>query len=475
MRTIVLVLAVLLALPACSNVTGPDLPDFMQGSGGMTAPELDIPGQYTASGASSGRQGDEAAVPPNEAQLRAAFEQRNRQATSLWNRAEAAQGSGTKADIYETIADDFPEYPRAAEARFRQGLNLYRGRDWMASIEALKQYMAIAPVNSNIPQVEEMIYNAGLNELRGNNGFFSIFMDDGDALDALRYVALTFPAGEYPDDALLAVGRYYQRDPEELQRAMLYFKELLLRYPDSEWSFEARRALGDTYALRDQGVPYHAGFVDRDPREPVQGGEEAEAFAGPVRSGLVMAVEEYDKYLERIERDPGRQAEYQAQVQRVENSRRCAREALAQKDLRTARWYAARGEQRAAEVYRRAARMWRGQCVEPLPTADCRVPFPGASAPSAVPGPSSPGGVATPPPGTVQPGVRPSSPGTQPPVWRPPSQRPGGLQPPPPPTPGAGPTVPVVPPINPGTNVPSQPVGSTAPPPPPPPNWGPGR
>lgn len=471
MRQTVLALCFVFALPACSNVTGPDLPDFMQGTGGMNAPELDIPGQYTGSGEGTPR-GQEAGLPADEAQLRAMFEQRNRQATTLWNRAEAARSDGAKADIYETIAEDFPEYPRAADARFRQGLHLYRSRDWMPSIEALKNYMAIAPVNPNVPQVEEMIYRAGVAELNSRGGLFSIFQDDGEALDALRYVAMTFPAGEYPDDALLQVGRYYQRDPEELQRAMLYFKELLLSYPDSEWSFEARRALGDTYASRDQGVPYHAGFVDRDPREQVPADEQAEAHAGPVRSGLVMAVEQYDKYLERIERDPGRQAEYQAQVARVENSRRCAREALAQKDLRTARWYAARGEQRAAEVYRRSARMWRGQPVEPLPTADCRVPFPDAPAPSAVAGPASPGGVVTPPPGTIPPNV---VPGTTRPPQQPtlpqPSAVPGTILPPQPPQPGqqlgGGAPQATSPTIQPGAG------GSRrVPPPPPPPNWG---
>lgn len=471
MRHAVLALCVLLGLPACSNVTGPELPEFMQGAGGgLAARELNLPGQYVGSGdtaaATQGR-AEDAPPPPNEAQLRALFEERNRQATALWNRAEAARGDAAKADIYETIADDFPEYPRAADARYREGLHLYRAGDWMDSIDALQAYMQIAPVNPNIPEVEEMIYRAALARLNSSGGLLSIFQDDGVALDALRYVAMTFPAGEYPDDALLTVGRYYQRDPEELQRAMLYFKELLLRYPDSEWSFEARRALGETYALRDQGTPYHAGFVDRDPREEVPPDEAAQAHAGPVRSGLEMAAGEYDKYLERIERDPGRQAEYAAQVARVEEQRRRAREALAQKDLRTARWYAERGEQRAAEVYRRSARMWRGQPVEPLPTADCAVPFPGASAPSAVPGPSTPGGVRTPPPGTIPPsGPRPR---TTPPVPAPPSSAPTGTDP------FVTPPRVTLPRDNPTNATVTQPRPRrgpmSPPPPPPPPNW----
>ena len=230
MRTTVLALGFALVLGACSNVDTPELPEFMQGGGGsLGAPEVDLPGAYTASGDGTPRgQADPDAPPPNEAQLRAMFEQRNRQATVLWNRAEAARSDGAKADIYETIADDFPEYPRAADARYRQGLHLYRARDYTASFEALRSYMAIAPVNPNIPQVEEMMYRSGVARLRSRGGLFSIFQDDGDALDSLRYVAMTFPAGEYPDDALLTIGRYYQRDPEELQRAMLYFKELLL-------------------------------------------------------------------------------------------------------------------------------------------------------------------------------------------------------------------------------------------------------
>ena len=497
MRHAALALCLVLLLSACSNVTTPDMPDFMQGMGGGSQRDLALPGQYVGSGdsaaATQGRK--EAEIPPDEAQLRAMFEQRNRQATALWNRAEAMRGAEAKADVYEDIADDFPEYPRAAEARYRQGVHLYEAREWMDSIEAFKNYMLVAPVNPHVPEVEEKIYRAALARLADDGGFFAIFRDESEALDALRYVGMTFPAGEYPDDALLTIGRYYQKDPEELQRAMLYFKELLLRYPDSEWSFEARRALGDTYALRDQGTPYHAGFVDRDPREQVPDDEKAEAHAGPVRSGLEMAVEEYDKYLERIERDPGRQAEYTTQVEQVSSKRQCAREALAQKDLRTAAWYASRGEQRAAEVYRRSAAMWRGQEVEPLPTADCAVPFPNARAPSAVAGPASPGGVTTLPPGAippnVTPGTRPTGPATPltfPPVPTPtttPNRVPGTMQPPPPPppsdlgtvrapAPSRPPSVGVPtprPPVSPAPVVRVPATSGRVPPPPPPPAW----
>ncbi|MDA1194039.1 MAG: outer membrane protein assembly factor BamD, partial [Planctomycetota bacterium] len=282
----------------CSNVQTPEMPGFLKPTGSTTARQLDVPGQYAGSGSSPHTpKNGEAPPPPSEDELRRTFEARARQADALWQRAEAARGDEAKADIYEDIADDYPEYERAAEARYREGVHRYGEREWMDSIQAFQSYMEVAPVNPNVPEVEEKIYRAALARLAAKGGIFAIFQTDDEALDALRYVALTFPAGRYADDALLTLGRYYQKDPEELQRAMLYFKELLIRYPNSEWSFEARRALGDTYALRDQGTPYHAGFVDRDPREEVPDDERALAHAGPVRSGLVMATEEYDKYL----------------------------------------------------------------------------------------------------------------------------------------------------------------------------------
>ncbi len=455
-----LLLACAALLAACSSTDAPELPRFLRGDSAGTA----------AGGAQ----------PAAES---AAAQQ---VADGLFARAKGLENPAERANLYGDIADDHPGHPRAAEARYLEGRSYYEAGDWDACIEALKQYMTDSPVNPHLGQVEEMIYRSGLQYLQQDRGVLDIFSDDGTGLEALRFVPVVFPAGKYADDSILYLARHF-RDEGELQRASLYYKELLQRYPDSEWSFEARRELGGTYAKRDVGEVYHAGFVDRDPREAVNSEDpKAAAHAGPVRSSLEMALTEYDKYLERIARDPGRRQEYAQRVREVEAEKARVRAQLAAKDERVAAWYAGQGDARAAEVYRRSAARWRGATntsvlpnVKPpvvaLPSATDAVPAPRVPVPAipspavaspTVPTPAMPTpAMPTPTMPTPLP-ARPPQPTTVP---RPPTSIPTPsvrVAPPQPPPPSSLPTVRV-----PSVRAPTAPAGVRVPPPPPPPAW----
>jgi outer membrane protein assembly factor BamD (BamD/ComL family) len=437
-----------LLLSAC-NGGGSDVPRFLRSDPG-SAPDVPIPGQYTAGGVAPGSAAQDEERRASEAELRAEFAQRAAEAQALWNEASRTQDPADAADLYGDIADDYPEYPNAAEARYREGLGHYRAGDWSDAIRVLRDYMVIAPVNPHLGEVEEMVYRSSLAIIEEDSGFLEIFKSADDGLNGLRWVALYFPAGSYPDDALLRLAQYY-RDDDELETAMLFYKELLLRYPDSEWSFRARLGLAETYVARDQGDPYHAGFVDRDPREPVPDDERAQAHAGPVKSALELALEQYDIFLERIALDPGRRAEYAPQVAQAQAARRSIIAKLAAKYDRIAAWYADQGDAQAAQVYRRAAAQRRGEVTGP-PVPFVASPTPAPARPVSPPAP-------TPAPRPRQP-VQPATPGVPPP---PP---PPSLPTMPAPSPRPTPTVPVSP--APGARLP-------VPPPPPPPAWPPGR
>jgi TolA-binding protein len=460
-RPAALLAALALALVACRSVEGPKFPKFLQGN--ANAKPLHLPGQYLGSGDRPASATAQEAPAPMDAQtLSRVAAERRQQADALWARAQAATSEDDKADLYDDVADDFPEYPNAAEARYRAGLHRYRAGDWTAAYESFKKYLEIAPVNPHLADLEAMIYRAGLAYIGQDHGILNIFHQPDTGLEMLRYVSVTFPAGSYADDALITLGRYYQHEVKEQDRAMLYFKELLQRYPDSEWSFEARRALAETYASRDQGRPYHAGFVDRDPREKVPDDPKAKAHAGPVKGALELALEQYDRYLERIRLDPGRQQEYARQVAQVQAERNRLREALAEKDDRVAAWYASQGQPRAAEVYRRSAARWRsGQTGTELPadTASASAPT-GAPSPRPTPAPATATTIPTP---TTPTPTRSPTPGTAPWGRVPP-------RPPPPATPPAARPTTAAAPTTPSTSTPLR-----VPPPPPPPTWRPGR
>lgn len=347
-------LVLCVALGGCAGVSGPEVPEFLSQLGGASTGTPVIPNQV-----SGGNPGGAPAPGSRAAQLAARgltaqdLADRRADADALWARANATTDVGDAGDLYADLASDFPEHPQAAEAMYRHGLARYRQGAYTEAIQTLVAYMASVPVNQHLPEVEEMLYTSGLEELSPGSGIASIFRSNEIALNTLDYVAQTFPAGSYADDALLKLAEYYQRE-EEWALAVLHYKELLIRYPDSEWSFVGLLGLADSYLQRDQGDPYHAGFVDLDPRETYPN-ERAETFGADVKSSLQMALENYEAFLERIERDPARRGEYATQVAYAQRMRMEIRNAIAAKDLRIARWYRAKGDVQGARTYLRYA------------------------------------------------------------------------------------------------------------------------
>ena len=70
--------------------------------------------------------------------------------------SESPRNPGAAADVFEDIADDYPETPNAAEARYREGRARVRAGDWVDAYRALKSYMDVAPVNPHLAEVEEL-------------------------------------------------------------------------------------------------------------------------------------------------------------------------------------------------------------------------------------------------------------------------------------------------------------------------------
>ncbi len=349
LRRLALPLA-LLAVTGCAGVDGPEVPGFMKLGGTGSSRQVVIPNQV-AGGDRSGQAlpGSSEALTRAQGMTDEQRAERAANAEALWVRANQTTNVSAAGDLYRDLADDYPESPNAAEAMFRAGKSRYRQAEWRAAIEALVGYMTSIPVNPHLGDVEEMLYTSAVRLLGSATGLRKVFTSNDVPLNTLDFVAQTFPAGSYADDALLRIAEHHQED-EQWPLAVLHYKELLIRYPDSEWSFRARIGLADSYLQRDQGDPYHAGFVDLDPRE-TYANEQAQTFGADVRSSLRMALAQYEAFLERIALDPGRQAEYANEVTYARRMRGQVRNALAAKDLRIARWYRGKGDRQAARTY----------------------------------------------------------------------------------------------------------------------------
>lgn len=300
-------------------------------------------------------------LPPpvlDKAEVAALQAERRRIAESLWARANQERIADEQADLYADLAEDYPDSVHAAESRFREGEAAFRAGDYSRAFTALRTYMQIAPVNPYQASVERMVFEGGRRMLEEpGGGLLDVFRSDDTALSMLQFVAQNFPAGNYPDDALWVLGRHFQGEGEH-ESAMLSFKEILIRYPHSEWTHMTRLALGDTYLERDGGEAYEAGFVDRDPRVALPSPEMAPR-AGPVKSALVMGLDQFETFLENVRAEPRLHAEYASHVAYAETRTRQIRAGLAAKDERTARYYRDRGSMQAAQLHARSAARWR--------------------------------------------------------------------------------------------------------------------
>lgn len=436
-------LALLLATAGCAGVEGPDVPDWLGGGGDQATRQVVIPNQVSG-GARNARPlpGSSDALVQAQGMTPEQRSQRAGEAEALWQRANQTTNLELAGDLYQELAADFPESPNAAEAMFRYGAARYRQGQWNEAIEALVNYMSSIPVNPHLAEVEEMLYTSAIRMLNTSGGLQKLFVSNERPLNTLDFVAQTFPAGSYADDALLRIAQYHQQD-EAWPLAVLHYKELLIRYPDSEWSFRARLGLADSYLQRDQGDPYHAGFVDLDPRETYDT-EQAQTFGADVRSSVRMALEQYEAFLERIELDPARRAEYAQEVAYARRMRSQVRNSLAAKDLRIARWYRGQGDRQAARTYLQYAaayddtpngrtamaelRALGGASLRPGGTPVMRPPVaappvvgPGRAVPTRVPAPRAPAAaVPVRPPTAGSRGVPPPPP---PPAWPPDGRR----------------------------------------------------
>jgi len=422
------------------------------GSGANSRTPLEVPNAVSGGTRGGGRpdspslerMAESEAIARTDREREAAAERAEEQkkADELWNAALRKQASDPEdaADDFKELAEKHKTSPHAEEARWLAADGYFRAGEWNDTIGVLEEYLKTNPVNPHLPQVERMLYESSIQVFAGARGFSGIFRSRQKGYDGLKAIVERVPEGAYADDALLALGDQYV-DEMDYETAALQYRNILLRYPDSEWSFRARLKLADAYLARDQGPAYHAGYVDIDPRTPVTPQSSA---SRPVRSVVEAALEQYQAFLDRIAADPGRRAEYANEVAYAERKVIECRQRLADKDRTIAQWCAGRGQATAAATYERFA----------TNAVEGRTWCSGFQA-GATPSPSS----GTPPSSSPRP---PPAPAPLPPsVTRPP------LPPPPAPMPAPVPTP--TPPPPPSPYLPPSVLPPPAPPPPAPP------
>ena len=455
--SLLLLLALAPPLAACTGGTGafghrdPDpsgqlyVPSQVSGGnrGGGRAPTPSAAKQQTEDQAQAERLAAKA-----EAEKAAA----ENKAENLWNQAQATPNPSAAAKLYGKLSEDHKDSPHAEEATWLYAKYSYEAGDWTVAVTTLDKYLKAYPVNAHLRECEQILYQSSLNIFEAARGLKGIFKSDKKGYEGLNLVVERFPQGSYPDDALLALGDVYRRK-DELPEACLAYRNLLLRYPDSEWSFQARLRLADTYLARDQGPDYNAGYVDLDPRGPTT---PQYAASRPIKPCVEAALDNYQTYIDRIEADPARCAEYGDTVAYATRQIENCRARMAAKAIHISNYYARAGRSDCAATYQKFAenattgRPWceaipsaptGGSAVAPGPTpAPAETPPRPAEAPAVLLPPPPP---AAPPPPAVPPA--PSTPPLPPVVVPPPQPVPPTYTPPPPRPPSPPATSPTIP------------------------------
>ena len=232
--------------------------------------------------------------------------------------------------------EDFPSSPLAAEAQFLEAESALGAKRNYAAGELYAKYAEQRPLSSRVRDVEKHMYKIGLWLIEdGRRGLWGlgIFTTSEEGVSLLRRLATLLPTGEYADDALMRIGRWYAED-RDFVGAETTLEDLLKNYPSSEWVLEARFLLGWTYR--------------EDNRGPAYDGEK-----------LRRARAEFLAFAAKASADPARAAEYADRIRAAREEVAAIDDDLARKALLRARFYERSGRPEAAlAVLREGARSW---------------------------------------------------------------------------------------------------------------------
>ncbi len=247
--------------------------------------------------------------------------------------AEAKQAFDEKrfddaVDLFEHVYETWPASRLAPEAEFWAAESLYHDGELRACFIALKRFLELHSLYGRIDRVEKRLFTVGTRQLaEGESGAFGlgIFTTSDEGVETLTYTSERFGSGEYADDALMEIAKYYRRK-HELEDAKVQLMTLLERYPTTPYRFQARLILASTYRELNRGVPYDPGT-------------------------LRAARHHYDLFIREVSAEPTRATEYAGRLDLARRRIREIDESLGGHELLTAKWYIHLEQDEAAAFY----------------------------------------------------------------------------------------------------------------------------
>lgn len=163
------------------------------------------------------------------------------------------------AELFETIATEFPKSPRAEDSQFYRALALYGDNEHSDAVKLFQDFAKNNTRSSHLPAVEETLFQIGLDYLDGRaKGFLGLFTSEGSGVEVLEYVLTTFPRGKRGIDSQRILANYYFTDGD-WAAALAEYQQLSKNYPRSEWKPVSDFRAGLCFLEQSRGWEY-----DRD-------------------------------------------------------------------------------------------------------------------------------------------------------------------------------------------------------------------
>ena len=248
--------------------------------------------------------------------------------------AEASREAGelkVARDLYERVYEDHPAAREATAAGWLEAEMMFQLEEYKSARTAFQSFHETHPLY-RLGELENRLYKIG-EELYvdGQSGLLGlgILPTSSEGISTMEWIADKLRNGARADDALMFMARA-NMDQREFAEATINLEELLGRYQQSEWVFEARFLLGESLLSQNRGVPYDM-LV------------------------LLQSKAVFRRYIEILDRDEVRRVEYadrlvQAKEKIVEINRR-----LAEKNLLIADFYMSVERVDSARIYLEAA------------------------------------------------------------------------------------------------------------------------
>jgi len=186
--------------------------------------------------------------------------------TTLLDRARAAESRGDYGetrDLCRRVVDAVPESDFAAEAAFLAAEADLLAGNTRRALNAFKEYVQTYRFSAYLGRVEERIFEIGKRYLDGElRSFFGLFSNRGRGVSAFEFLLENFPRGRRAAEAQRLLGAYYF-EREKYEDALREYRDLIERFPESEWVPLAHFRIGMCYIRQSRGPVYDVSLLQR--------------------------------------------------------------------------------------------------------------------------------------------------------------------------------------------------------------------